>query len=255
MAKFLPKRLRPDAKPTVQLPKVLRRKTGGSGSKSLAQHLPKTQCTGTSKKRLRVYWIERMVSDGHQAIPAVDDPTLRYSDITELARNLGYDTDIRKLDPKIKEQCRCVKPAVAGCMVCRWHGGSNTRVLQAGRDALIELIMPGAERYKKVITKGKHDPSAIAAIKDVFDRVGLKKPEENKPSELVWSDELIAKMADVLTDNELETFIALHRKIQANTPEEDNELPEMLGTGTDGLKVVNVGPKKMAELIKSDKKK
>lgn len=253
--RYQPKRLRPDAKPNTPLPKIMRRNTSGNGTRNLANHIPKVQCTGTSKGKLRLYWLERMVSDGHQAIPLPDDKTLRYSDITELARNLGYDTNIKLLDPKIKERCRCSKPAVAGCLVCRSHGGSNSRVIQAGRDRLLELVDPGLSRYTKIITKGKHDPSAVAVIKDVLDRVGLKKPDENKQTELVWSDEMISKMADVFTDEELDRFIALHRKLQASMPEDDTDIPDMLGTGTDGLKVVNVGPKKMAELIKTGKKR
>lgn len=250
MSKFASKRNRPDHPTNKLTPAILLR---SNMEKSVRDRVTRTQCVGTSKMRLKNYWLKRMRDDGHE-VPADNDPLFRYSEIAELARTLGYDTNIKLLDPAVRESCRCSKTPVAGCMVCRFHGGSSKQVIQKGRDRLLEMVDPSMGRLAKIITKGKHEPAVVAAIKDVLDRVGLKKPEDMMPGQ-GWSEEMIARMADVFDEEELEKFIGLYRKLQAAMPEEEDDAADRaVGVGSTSVKTVVVPPKKMAELIKLSKK-
>jgi hypothetical protein len=255
MPKFASKRNRPDAKPRDQHPDLLRRtkqyKRGGlvkaTGPTAL---VARSRCTGLSKGKLKVYWLERLAGMGIEGLPASDDPKYRYSEITELARHYKLDTTTQLLPPDVRDRCRCSQPAIAGGMVCKWHGGSLKKVMQAAKDRIMEMVDPALSRQLKIINKGKHEPAVVAAIKDVLDRAGLKKPDE-KSIEEGYSDELIAKMAETFSEEELTEFIRLSRKLVSIRPD-DEGIDE--STDRPGPKTITVTAERMADMLKTDRK-
>lgn len=211
-----------------------------------------------AKGKLKKYWLEQLALAGHKDLPAADDPNYRYSEITELARQLGMDTNTKLLSDEVRERCRCSKPAVAGAMVCTSHGGSVKRVLAAAKDRMIEMIDPALGRLSKIIKKGRHEPAVVSAIGGLLDRVGLKKTDE-MPEDSSYTETDIALLAETLTDDELELYIKVVRKLEAAKAKQDDDDGDMKQL-TDGhqqvqipAKVVNVTPRTMATLIKQEK--
>ena len=84
---------------------------------------------------------------------------------------------------KTKSGNRCKAQAIAGATVCRKHGGGAPQVREAARLRLLMLVDPALARLGKLVrSKYTKDPIALAAIKDVLDRAGLKVAEEVKHS-------------------------------------------------------------------------
>lgn len=270
MAKFPSKRNQLNPKPATRIPEELRRqhsdpfhpdsvKNGkiAKGARKPVDYMARVQCVGLSKNKLKIYWLNKMSSDGIQGLPAVDDPQWRYSEITELARTKGYDTDKTKLPMDVRISCRCSKHAIAGGMVCRHHGGSIKAVMANARENFYAMINPAQKRLIHIISKGKHEPAVVAAIKELHEVTGLHKPEINGTDQ-GYSEELIRKMADVFTEEQLDTYIKLSRMLQSALPEDDSEesnAKRLIGeVVSDKLNTVQVGPAKMAELIKTSKR-
>lgn len=73
----------------------------------------------------------------------------------------------------------CGNAAIKGGKVCRAHGGGAPQVREAARLRLLMLVDPALARLGKLVrSKYTKDPIALAAIKDVLDRAGLKTAEE-----------------------------------------------------------------------------
>lgn len=209
-------------------------------------YMARAQCVATSRNKLKRYWLKHLSELGIKPLPDANDPKYSYGDILELVRTYNIDPDVKRLPPEIRADCRCGNLAIAGGMVCVKHGGSSKQVIQAARERLHLMISPAMDRHVKIITKGKHEPAVVAAIKEVYEIVGMKKPDA-QGSVPGFSDEMISKMAEKFSEEKLEMFIGMLREIQSMTPEEEeSQIP---------VKIVNVSPSKMAELMKKPSKK
>lgn len=228
-------------------------------AKKTVDYLARIQCVGTSRSRLKLYWAERLALDGHKGVPDPKDTEnwnkFSYSDISAVAAELGYETKISMLPAEVKAKYRCANLAIAGAVVCRFHGGSAGQVLRNARENIYAMLMPAAQRLVKIVVKGKHEPAVVQAIKEVFDIAGLKKPELS--SGVGYSEELIAKMAEVFTEPQLEEYIKLSKMLQSAMPEgeansdgnnnNESDSPRQLADA----KVITVSAAKMTELIKT----
>ena|SRR5215467_14418188 len=71
---------------------------------------------------------------------------------------------------------QCKKLAIPGGTVCRYHGGAAPQVREAAARYLLSLAYPAAVRIGELI-QHKNGMIALAASKDVLDRVGYKAVE------------------------------------------------------------------------------
>lgn len=71
-----------------------------------------------------------------------------------------------------KNGVRCGKSAILGGNVCGAHGGRAPQVKQAARERLAALVDPAIATVGHLVRKAKHEPTRLAAAKDVLDRNG-----------------------------------------------------------------------------------
>lgn len=104
---------------------------------------------------------------------------------------------------------RCKRDVIRGGTVCAMHGGKAPQVIAKAKIRLAALVDPAITRLEKVIKKSKHEPSAVAAAKDILDRVGLKPTDKVKfEGDIEVSDPGREK----LTDEQLDWLIAQARE-------------------------------------------
>ena len=118
---------------------------------------------------------------------------------------------------KFDMDIRCENDALDGAQVCRHHGGQLSTVRLSAKQRLAALVDPSIDRMQKVITKGKHDPSAIAAAKDILDRNGFKVIDKIEITHGYDMTKL-----ERLTDEELVMFRIICKKLESD-PKPDTD--------------------------------
>lgn len=163
---------------------------------------PTTRCTATSTKKRR-NWLYNYFAANNIPQPPDD---LDHQQLMQYALDNG-------IDPYTipKEEIRCSLAPIEGGTVCRFHGGRLPNVAQAAKIRMAGMVMPALDRMFKVITKSKHDPSAVAACKDILDRVGFKSVvlEDEEPQ---YDPDKLKN----LTTEEIQLLISLHQKMQGS---------------------------------------
>jgi hypothetical protein len=154
------------------------------------------------------------------------------------------------LSNEIKAQVRCRNMAVAGAVVCKKHGGSAGQVIRNARENFHMMLMPAQTRLMQIVTKGKHEPAVVQALKEIFDITGMKKPEATGPAG-GFSEEMIIRMAEVLTEEDLIKYIEMTKKIQNVIPDATEEEEDPETKSLPAIKSIPVSAAKMAELIKA----
>jgi len=105
----------------------------------------------------------------------------------------------------------CRRNAIAGGTVCRVHGGAAPQVQRKARERLKTLVHPAIDRLEKTIGDDENLTQALAAARDVLDRV----PETSRHSKLSVGAEV--DMGDPgrekLTDEKLAQLVAAARKL------------------------------------------
>ena len=69
----------------------------------------------------------------------------------------------------------CKRWAVPGTTVCSIHGAGAPHVKEAARRRLEELILPAIATLRRLINSADTDATALAAARDLLDRVGMGK--------------------------------------------------------------------------------
>ena len=72
----------------------------------------------------------------------------------------------------------CRNPAIRGATVCRSHGGSAPQVKAAARRRLLEAVDPVVARLVHIALNDDDPKTALVAIRDVLDRVGVAEPKQ-----------------------------------------------------------------------------
>jgi hypothetical protein len=72
---------------------------------------------------------------------------------------------------------RCGKSPILGGTVCRMHGGAAPQVQAAAEERLRALVHPAITRLAQLVDQTEFPSVAIAAVKDVLDRVQGKAGE------------------------------------------------------------------------------
>ena len=108
---------------------------------------------------------------------------------------------------------RCQRGAIHGGNVCKKHGGAAPQVKRKAAQRLRALVHPAIDRLEKMIADDENPTQALAAARDVLDRV----PETSKHQKIDLGGEV--KTGDpgrnVLTDEVLAKLIAIGRQLVA----------------------------------------
>lgn len=76
-----------------------------------------------------------------------------------------------------KRGSQCEKTAVPGAKVCYYHGGKAPQVVAKARLRLLEAADPAAAKLVKLALGAESEAVALAAVRDILDRAGLKVAE------------------------------------------------------------------------------
>lgn len=80
---------------------------------------------------------------------------------------------------------QCLRPAIRGGTVCRYHGGAAPQVMAKAEERLKALIHPAITKLGKLIEQDQFPSVSYQAVRDALDRDGkLGKPKESQDVDL-----------------------------------------------------------------------
>jgi hypothetical protein len=98
---------------------------------------------------------------------------------------------------------QCGSDAVKGATVCRMHGGSAPQVKAAARRRLLEAVDPVVAKLIDLALRDPDPRIALAACRDILDRVGLAEPKQVEVITIDLVEREIARLEAELAEAEL----------------------------------------------------